>query len=122
MQCMPVPRFPAAPHQKKQNRQKVTKKRTPKTTTKITKKHTLPPYSPIRTTMEGTRLGRGAHNNLHATIRRVVLPRAFFAIHMAEGVSIGLDELVVGNELGEMGFPELLGPLQIQTLQRKKGV
>lgn len=66
--------------------------------------------------MERPRLGWRAHDDLHAAIGRVVLSGAFFAVHVAERIGIGLHELVVGDELGEMGFPELLRALQVQTL------
>ncbi len=66
--------------------------------------------------MEGASLWGRAHNNLHAAVRCVVLAGAFFAIHVAKGVSVGLDELIVGNKLGEVGLPELLRALQVQTL------
>ena len=69
--------------------------------------------------MESARLRRGAHNNLHAAVGRVVLSRAFFAVHVAKRVGVGFDELVVGDKLGEVGLPELLCAFQVQTLKKE---
>jgi len=66
--------------------------------------------------VEGASLWGRAHNNLHAAIGCVVLSSAFFTVHVAKGVRVGLDELIVGNELGEVGLPELLRALQVETL------
>ena len=66
--------------------------------------------------MEGASLRRGAHNNLHAAVGRVVLSCAFFAVHVAKRVGVGFDELVVGDKLGEVGLPKLLCALQVQSL------
>ena len=57
-----------------------------------------------------------AHDDFHAGVGRVVLARALLAVHVAEGVRVGLDELVVADELREVALPEGLRALQVQAL------
>ena len=52
--------------------------------------------------MVGAGLWRGAHDELHARVGRVVCARALLAVHVAEGVGVALHELVVADELGEV--------------------
>lgn len=75
---------------------------------------------PVGTAVVSPDLGGCAHDDLHTRVRCVVLPRALFAVHVAEAVRVALDELVVTHDLREMGLPELHGGLKVQTLERER--
>jgi hypothetical protein len=62
--------------------------------------------SPIWTAMVCPNFRWCSHNNLHARVGCVILPRSLLAIHVTEAVGVLFEELVVWNNLRKLTFPE----------------